>query len=309
VRSPAPRTLPAPLALGLAGAGGVAVAAQAAANGELGQRAGGAPVAAVVNTGSGLVILLLALAALPSMRAGVTALRRTRLPWWTYAGGVLGGSFILVAAYAVPVVGVSLFTIAQVAGGSFGGLGVDRAGLAPLGRLPLTGARLAAAGLAVAAVALAQVGSAPGRLALGLILLSVAAGAAIAVQSALNGRVSVTAGTGVAALLNFSTAIVVVSAAALVARSWPRAWPGEWYLYVGGVLGVALVLTLVVSVRAVGVLRSGLALVAGQLAGAILLDALSGEHRVGWALVAGAALTVVAVAISGRGSRRPDAAP
>jgi transporter family-2 protein len=305
---PAARTLPAPVALGLAGVGGVAAAAQAAANGELGQRAGGAPLAALVNTGSGLVILLLALAVVPSMRAGVAALRRTRLPWWTYAGGLLGGSFILIAAYAVPVVGVSLFTIAQVAGGSFGGLGVDRAGLAPLGRLPLTGGRLAAAALAVAAVTLAQVGSPPGRLALGLVVLSVAAGAAIAVQSALNGRVSVASGTGVAALLNFSTAIVLVGVAAGVASSWPRDWPGEWYLYVGGVLGVALVLTLVVSVRAVGVLRSGLALVAGQLAGALLLDALAGVRRVDWALVAGAALTVVAVAISGRGARRTGAA-
>jgi transporter family-2 protein len=305
---PALTALPAPAALLLGGLGGVASAAQSAANGTLGERVGSAPLAAMVNNLGGCLILLVGLALMPSMRTGLRMLPRTGLPWWAYLGGLGGGFFVAVAAYAVPVLGVAVFTIAQVAGNSFAGLGVDRAGLGPAGRLPVTPSRLAGAVLGVAAVGIAQAGRPVGELALGLLALAIAGGVAIALQSALNGRVSAASSSAAATAVNFavSTPPLALLAAAVGAfgRHWPGQWPGEWYLYIGGALGVVIVTILVVSVRSVGVLRTGLAVVAGQLAGALGLDALTpGGAGVSPALVAGAMLTVAAVVVTGRGVR------
>jgi transporter family-2 protein len=297
-------------ALSVAAVGGLASASQSAANAELGERVGNASFGAVVNVTTGSALVLAGLFALPSMRTGLGKLRRAHLPWWAYLGGLGGGAFVTVATYVVPVVGVAVFTIAQVTGGSLGGLAVDRAGLAPAGRLALTRPRVAGALLGIAAVGLAQAGRPIGDLAVGALLLGVFAGAAVAVQSALNGRVSAASTTAAGTAVNFATAAPAVLIAATLLGAFSTGWssrlPSEWYLYTGGPLGVVIVVALLVGVRAVGVLRTGLAVVAGQLAGALLLDVLiPGAPPTSPALLAGALLTVAAVAVAGRGTRRP----
>lgn len=300
------RPLPPSAALALVVLGGAASAAQGVVNAELGERAGNPVLGAVVNNVGGVLLVLLGLPAIPAMRSGLVALRRARLPWWTYLGGLGGAAIVVVATYVVPVLGVAVFTIAQVAGSSLGGLGVDRAGLAPVGRLPLTSPRLAGALLGVAAVALAQLGQPVGQVAVGLVLLAVGGGLAVAGQAALNGRVAA-AGTGAAGVaVNFavSTPVVLVVAALAGAFAGRPAWPDAWYLYTGGLLGVGIVAALLVGVRAVGVLRTGLALVAGQLGGALLLDLFTPAGAgLRWPVLAGAALTLLAVAVAGRGAR------
>jgi transporter family-2 protein len=212
----------------------------------------------------------------------------------------------------VPVLGVAVFTIAQVTGASAGGLAVDRAGLSPGGRLPVSGARLGGAVVGVAAVGLAQAGRPVGDLAVGLAALAVAAGAAVALQAALNGRVSAAAGPGAATLVNFVVSTPALAGLALGTgglSAWPQEWPSQWYLYVGGPLGVTIVTIMVFTVRAVGVLQTNLAIVAGQLGGALLLDVLiPGGTAPSLAVGCGALLTVGAVALAGR-KRRPPATP
>ena len=149
------------------------------------------------------------------MRTGLAELRRARLPWWSYLGGLGGAAIVVIGTYVVPVLGVAVFTIAQVAGSSVGGLGVDRAGLAPAGRLPLTLPRVAGALLGMAAVALAQLGQPVGELAVGLVLLAVAGGLAVAAQTALNGRVADGGSAAAGLAINFATstpAVLVVAA-------------------------------------------------------------------------------------------------
>jgi transporter family-2 protein len=291
------KALPAWAALGVASVGGVASALQSAANAELGERVGNASFGAVVNVVSGSAIVLVGLLVLPSMRQGLRALRGSGLPWWAYLGGLGGGMFVTVATYVVPVVGVAVFTIAQVTGNSLGGLAVDRAGLAPAGRLPLTRPRVAGAALGVTAVALAQVDRPVGDLAVGMLALGVLGGAAVAIQSALNGRVSAASTTSAGTAVNFATAApAVLTAATLLgafASGWSTRLPHHWYLYIGGTLGVVIVVCLLVSVRTVGVLRTGLSVVAGQLATALVLDAPRPP------LLLAAALTVLAVAVTG----------
>ncbi|MFI7607363.1 DMT family transporter [Micromonospora sp. NPDC049366] len=301
-------SLPAWAALALVTVAGIASAAQGAVNGELGARVGEASLAGVVNNLGGTLLVAAGLAVLPSMRAGLATLRRARLPWWSYLGGLGGALIVVLGAYLVPVLGVAVFTIAQVAGGSLGGLAVDRVGVAPVGRLALTGPRVAGALLGVAAVALAQAGGPVGELALVPVLLAVVGGVGVALQSALNGRVSAasTSAAGVAVNFVVSTPAVLLVAAVAGALTGPApAWPDAWYLYTGGLLGVGIVAGLVVGVRSAGVLRTGLALVAGQLGGALLLDVLLPDGAgVRPAVLAGAALTLVAVVVAGRGPRR-----
>jgi transporter family-2 protein len=300
----ATRKLPPWLALGLAALAGVAGAAQFAANAELGERLGSASTAAFVNNVVGTLLILAGLVVLPSLRADLRALFHTRLPWWTYLGGLGGAFLVAVAAYVVPVIGVAVFAIAQVAGAAFGGLGVDRAGLAPGGRLPVSTPRLGGAALGVGAVALAQFGRPVGDLAVGFLTLAVASGVAAALQSALNARVAAASNSAAATMTNFAVAnatlLAFVAATGSFGAHWPTEWPREWYLYVGGLLGLLIVSALVVCVRAVGVLRTNLALVAGQLGGAVVLDAiLPGRADPSAAVLVGVALTVVAASLSG----------
>ncbi|WFE28814.1 DMT family transporter [Solwaraspora sp. WMMD791] len=309
---PAARRLPgvlAPwLALVVAGLGGVASASQSAVNAELGARMGSAAIGAVANNIGGSLLVAAGLVLLPSMRSGLRTLRAARLPWWTYLGGIGGAFFVTAATYAVPVLGVAVLTIAQVAGNSLGGLVVDRVGLAPAGRLAVTGPRLAGALLGVGAVVVAQLGRPVGQLAVGLIVLAVVGGLAVSIQSALNGRVSAASTTAMGIVANFvvSTPLVLIAAGLFGAyeAAAGRPWPGEWYLYLGGLFGVGIVVALLVGVRSVGVLRTGLGVVAGQLVGALLIDVLvPGGPGASWGLLVGAAMIIVAVVVSGRGAR------
>ncbi|HEX5596435.1 MAG TPA: DMT family transporter, partial [Micromonosporaceae bacterium] len=119
------KVLPGAAALALAAAAGVASAGQSMVNAGLGERVGSAAMGAVVNNLGGSAIVLGGLLVMPSMRAGLAAVRTARLPWWVYLGALGGAGFVLVAAYVVPVLGVAAFTIAQLTGNNVGGLGVD----------------------------------------------------------------------------------------------------------------------------------------------------------------------------------------
>jgi len=310
------KRLPGGAAVLLAVLAGVLSAVQSAVNAELGARVGSGALGAAVNHLGGCVVIAVGFAVLPSMRSGLRVLRHARLPWWAYLGGVGGALLVTAATYVVPVLGVAVFTIAQVAGNSVGGLAVDRVGLGPAGRLALSGPRVAGALLGIAAVAMAQIGRPVGQLAVGLVLLAMAGGLGVALQAALNARVSAASSMATGTAVNFAvgTPLVLAAAAALggLDAATSGSWPSQWYLYLGGLFGVSIVTLLIVTVPAVGVLRVGLSTVGGQLVGAMLLDALlpSGPG-VRPMLVVGAVLTFLAVIVSGRSarSRASEAAP
>lgn len=297
-------------ALALAGAAGVAGALQSRVNGELKVALGDALLAAAVSFLGGLALVAVAVLARPSSRAAWGRLRE--VPLWQRSAGLGGALLIGASSAAAPVLGVALLTLGLVAGQTVGGLLVDRAGLGPGGGHPLDGARIAGAALCLAAVALAAPGGVGDADPL-LLVLVLLAGLAIAVGAALNGRVKATTGdAGVTTLLNFAVGLVALlvglavhtASEGLPSPDWPG--PGSWWLYTGGVLGVGFVTVAAVVVRQLGVLRMSLAIVAGQVLGALALDLLVplGPVRVGAATVLGAALTLLAVAVSGLGGRR-----
>jgi len=147
---------------------------------------------------------------------------------------------------------------------------------------------------------------------LALLVASTLAGAWGAVQQALNGRVQRATGQPLlAALVNFSAgtaALAVVLAVAAPAGAGPdRAWPAAAWLYVGGALGIVYISVAAWAVRPLGVLRLGLLVVAGQLAGGVLIDLVSPARTggLGVTTVLAVLLTLAGVALAGRPSSRP----
>lgn len=291
---------------------GVLAALQARINGQLSTVVGNSFEAAVFSFGSGLAVLTVLMVFVPSIRRGVVrvpaAIRSGELAWWQVLGGVLGGFVVAVQAAAVPVIGVALFMVALVAGLSTNSLLVDRAGLGPAGRQPITGRRIVSAIVAVAAVGLVVANRVGGDVPLVAVVFAVVGGSLLAVQQAINGRVArATRSPMSATFLNF-----MFGTAALVAvfgASWafaghdPAPLPnGPWWIYLGGVIGIAYVAIASWVVPMVGVLLFALLSIAGQLCGAVLLDLVAPTSGtvLGWNLFAGVLLAFVAVAIGAR---------
>ena len=298
------------LALGAAVASGAVVALQQRINGELKTALGDALLTALVSFGTGLVAVVVVVLARPVSRAALSRVRQ--VPWPQRLGGLGGASLVAVGAAAAPEIGVALLTVGLVAGQTSGGLVVDRFGLGPGGVHHLTAARVAGALLCLVAVGISVLGDVARAADPLLLVLVVTAGFAIAVQQALNGRVRRTTGdAGVATLVNFVVGsaalalgvLVHLAVAGLDIGSWPGA--DQWYLYSGGPMGATFVAVAAIVVRRLGVLRLGLAVIAGQLFGALLLDLTVPVHGQGVdaLTVVGVALTLVAVAVSGRAAR------
>ncbi len=269
---------------------------------------GGGLVAASISFGTGLALVVVILLARPQIRRGLlgipAALREHRLRWWQLLGGLGGAWLVTTQGLVVVVVGVTIYTVGVVAGQVAGSLVADRAGLSPAGVLPVTARRVAAAVVALVAVFLSGLSEGTGSVSW-VVLLAVTAGIGISVQQAVNGRVSVATRQPVAAAtVNFAVGFSALFAATLVLIALGvielTGLPGQWWLYLGGPIGVTFIALAAWAVRAVGVLTFGLLSIAGQLVGAVLLDALlpAGAAMLGWPQWAGLACVAVAVTLA-----------
>ncbi|WP_051807319.1 DMT family transporter [Actinoplanes subtropicus] len=290
-----------PAALGVlaAVAAGILAAVQARVNSGLAGQLRDGLAAALVSNGSALLLVSMLL-----FRAGVRAgLRRAvRLRPWELAGGACGALYVTAQGVSVAGLGLAVFTVAVVTGQSAGALLVDRAGLAPGGRLPLTRARLIGAALAVVAVAVAAAGRPRAGVPVALVLLAVLAGAGLAVQGAVNGRVRQAAGAvAPAVLVNAvvgTAGLVLAFGGDVAVRGRPAGvLPAPWW-FLGGVIGLVVIAIGVGVVRHTGALLLGLGLIAGQVLGAVAIDAVAPGPggRPGLPVFLGAGLALVAVA-------------
>ncbi|WP_018810737.1 DMT family transporter [Salinispora pacifica] len=295
----------------LATIAGVAVAVQSRVNGELGVRLADGVAAAVISFGLGLLVLLVLVPATPGGRRGLAALRAAltagRLRPWQCLGGLCGAFLVATQGLTVGTLGVAVFTVAVVAGQSASSLLVDRAGIGPSGRQPVTGRRLFGAALTVLAVGLAVGGRLNDPTALALAVLPLLAGIAVAWQQAVNGLVGRAAGSPLTAtLVNFTVglvALLAVFAVDIAVRGLPAGSPpAEPWLYLGGPIGITFIAIAAAVVEFTGVLLLGLATIAGQVVGAVLLDVLlpTAASRPDATTLLGAALTLVAVLIAAR---------
>ncbi len=303
-----------PLAVGA----GLAIPLQGRVNGALGARLDDGIAASVVSFSTGLVVMILISLLLPRGRAGlariVPAVRSRAFPRvYVFAGGI-GALFVFAQSFTVGILGVALFTVATVTGQTVSGLLVDRLGIGPAGKRPVTAIRVIGCLLTIAAVAWAvsprftgAAGGAhdggPAALVLPL-LLPVAAGFLMSFQQAMNGTATAHYGTPIAAtLVNFvAGSLVLWTAYAIkVAIAGPgNPLPGEWWYYVGGPMGCVFIGLGALLVRSLGVLVTGLGMIAGQLLGSLALDVIlpAPGSVVAPATVLGTILTLAAIILA-----------
>lgn len=295
---------------------GIVTAIQSRVNGGLSDVLGSGISAALVNFTIGLTLVSVLVLVVPRSRRGVravvTALRQRSLPWWAMIGGVFGAFFIAIQSTSVPVIGVALFSVALVSGQTASSLLVDRLGIGTSRGVPVTPARIVGAiGATLAVVVAVSDQWTEQSVAFWLlIVLSFTSGVLVAVQQAMNGRVSMTASSAPAATLgNFlvgATTLVIVAtfSGALAGTTSPLSTTAPAWAYLGGVLGVTFIGIAAFTVPILGVLSFALVVIAAQLTGALILDIVwpaTSQPVTIW-LVLGAGLAVLAAFI---GRRRP----
>lgn len=308
-----PRSIPLPLGLLLAVVAGLAIPVQSRANAELGSSMGDGLAAALISFGSGLVLIGLIAVIVPSGRQAMKrvpeAVRTKAFPSWYMLAGVFGAYFVLAQGLVAGLLGVAVFTIAYVTGQSLGSLLVDATGFGPGGKRPITGLRVIGILLTLVAVVWAvspKIGGAlsdPWALVLPM-LLPFTAGVLNGYQTAMNGRQTHYYGTFIpATVFNFVAGTAVLGIAFLIklaAAGAPGPLPTQPLFYIGGACGVVFISLSAYLSKHLGVLMTSLGMIAGQLIGSLVLDAVvpaAGAH-VAVATVLGSILAIVAVALA-----------
>ncbi|MEO9247597.1 DMT family transporter [Citricoccus nitrophenolicus] len=312
------------LSLLLALAGGVAIAVQARITGALRAELGDATLAASVTFGSGLVLMLVVNGLVRANRRGVVRLVRGavtgRFPWVFAFSGLLGAFAVYGQAVTVDLVGVALFSLVFIGGQMLSSTVLDTVGWVASGRQRLGRRRVAGLALGLAGVGLAIAprliggggaydgGAEPAALAaLALPLALVLAGGLLQPpQMAMNGVVGAAVGrVEPLVLFNYLTgtlALLAVAAPQIAAGGFDRLplGPGDWWYYTGGLLGSVVVVGGAILTRTIGALLFTLGLVAGQLAGSLVVDAVwpTPGAEVTWMVVSGAVITLLALALA-----------
>jgi transporter family-2 protein len=276
--------LPLIVGLPMAVATGLFIPVQGRINGALGVVLGDGIGAAVVSFSTGLVVMTAISLALPKGRAGLArilpAVRERQFPPFYVMAGCIGAFFVFAQSFTVGLLGVALFTVAAVTGQTLSGLLVDRMGIGPAGKRPITGIRVLGSVLTVAAVAWAvSPRFSAGESGLQLlvpVLLPLLAGFLMSFQQAMNGTATVHYGTPIAAtLVNFIAGGALLWVAWLIKLAVAGAGnplPAQWWYYFGGPLGCIFIGIGALLVRSLGVLVTGLGMIAGQLLGSLGLD-------------------------------------
>ena len=126
------------------------------------------------------------------------------------------------------------------------------------------------------------------------VVLTATVGGAIALQAPINSQLGRSVGTFQAAFLSFAIGTVALLVIAALAKGGlgnvRHATNPPWYYLTGGLLGVAYVSTVIVTVRSLGAGGVTAATIAGQLSLAVVID------QLGWLGVAHRSITVSRVA-------------
>lgn len=268
----------------LAVAAGLTLPLQARINGELGHRLQDSLLAGLFSFGGAALVMAVATLVIPSGRTAFVKLladtRRRSIPWYFHAAGLIGAYFIFAQTSFVASVGIAIYTVAVVTGQTVSGLAVDRIGLGPGGKRAVTALRVLGVILTVCAVFWAvspRISGSGDPLAMLVPLAFVAlAGVLMTFQHAVNGRIAAQIGSPIpGTLINYavgSVALALIWILKLALTGGLPTLPTDPWLYVGGVLGCINLVLSALLIRRIGVLLTGLSMIAGQLIGALLMD-------------------------------------
>jgi transporter family-2 protein len=291
-----------PISIILAFVAGIAATLQAGISGQLAHELNDGIMAALISNIGGTIFTGLFLLNPEVRKKGKKLFKDVisgKFAKWQLLGGVAGAIYISTASSTVSIIGTGLFTVILVASQNMSGIVVDRFGLSSGSRKKITPKRALAAVIGIAAVLL-SVTDFQGKILWIPIVAVVLAGLAVTVQFALNGRVTKASNSQVSAFINFPMSMITVCITLIVmilfGKEW-NTWPNQWWLYTAGFLGAVVVFLAAATIRTLGVLLFGLASVAGQLITSIALDVIlpNANINVGWALISGAGLMLLAV--------------
>jgi transporter family-2 protein len=291
-----------PISITLAFIAGVAATLQAGISGQLAKELNDGIMAALVSNIGGTIFTALFLLN-PNVRKQAMKLFKAvvsgNFAKWQLLGGVAGAVYISTASSTVSIIGTGLFTVVLVASQNVSGIIVDKFGFSSGSKRKITPKRALAVVIGIVAVLL-SVSEFEGKILWLPIFAVVIAGLAVTIQFALNGRVTKASNSQVSAFINFPMSMFAVLITLIVmnlfGKNW-NSWPDQWWLYSAGFLGAVVVFLAAATIRTLGVLLFGLASVAGQLITSIALDVIlpNANINVGWALISGAGLMLLAV--------------
>ncbi len=161
-------------------------------------------------------------------------------------------------------------------------------------------------------------GVAPRSRPTGIVIVStvaaIVAGASVAVQTSVNGHVSVLVGSPIlATAINHGSALLVGLLVALAIGALPRAWRSirarraevKWWWFLGGLMGFAAVFCIILATPQVGVVTVAVAITLGQLAGSVIADSSGigpgGRRRLTTLRILGLGVALVAIVVGAFG--------
>jgi transporter family-2 protein len=255
---------------------GVFVSIQSFLNGQLGEALGSVLLAGFICG----IVALVALLIVGSLRGATgeiaSAWRQGRRPQpWHVIGIAMAAVPLLVVAKVTPVMGVAWVTIALIGGQLLGSVILDASGLTPGKKRALTKTRTVGLLVACVAVAVLAVQGIRSSVSLPLLLLTVAAGIAVALTQTASGHIADVWNSVGAAILTFATIALVtgVAWATLSGTGITRlSQANAWELLGGGLLGASLVVMIATVIPKLGSLVTTLTQVAGQSTGAVAID-------------------------------------
>lgn len=273
--------------------------------------------AALVSFGSGLIIIAVIAVFNPSIKEGISNLRRAvankEIAQWKLLAGALGGGFVAIQTQIVPLIGVAIYSVASIAGQTAMSLVVDRIGLTGGGKKLISGRRVAAAVLTVLAVFVSVFDRIDAKnLSLFAVVLGCIAGAVVGVQRALNGQINEHSHQSfTTSLLNFITGtsllVILILGGVLIGKIELVPLPaGPWWIYTGGTIGIIYIAFTSTIVQHLGVLTFTLFSVGGQLVASLVIDLISPTNGVNVSayLVTGIVMTYLGVIAGGASSSR-----
>jgi transporter family-2 protein len=232
----------------------------------------------------------------------------------------MGGIFVAIQTFTVPIIGVALLSVVMIAGQTVASLIVDRIGITGGGKQAITARRVFAAAITIVAVLvavwqeirLANISIVP-------VIVVFLGGFMIGVQRALNGQINDISGQSFSTTwLNFFTGTTTLLILLMINTARGDELVGlptsPWWIYWGGTIGVLYIASSSVIVAKIGVLSFTLFATGGQLIGSLIFDLIAPpkEVNIGANLIAGIFITYVGVLVGGlrkQGSMRTGSTP
>lgn len=255
---------------------------QSAVNGQLGSFLGDGHLAAVISFGTGLVLMLLIVLPRKKTRDALLAIpgkmRRGVVPWPNFFAGLCGAVIVLSEGVSVGSLGVATFQTSLISGMVISGIVCDRLGIGVEFKQSLNLFRIIGALLAIGATVLVVSPHFEAPTVIVLAILPFAGGLLAGWQPAGNSTIAKISDSMLVSITwNFIVGFVALGAVFLIRVAAGNATftlPNQWWMYLGGPLGLLSIALMALLVRHLGLLLLALASTAGQLVGSILIDGL-----------------------------------